>query len=177
MLEVRRIRKALKKWRKERHLTISNQLPGLINNLLEELNELKEAKDDYERVDAYCDMAVFALNVIEDNYSVIVEVVKQPKWYLNNMEALEVTITMLSEDLKKYPDLINELLVNFVGYLFSNIYNLGFDWFKAMQETIKEISSRVGEYDESKKKWIKDKSPEAVAKWYKANYKECRNEM
>ena len=46
-----------------------------------------------------------------------------------------------------------------------------------MQETIKEISSRVGEYDESKKKWIKDKSPEAMAKWYKANYKECRNEM
>lgn len=177
MREIKVIRKALKQWRKERYLTISNQLPGLINNLREELNELKEAKNDYEKVDAYCDMAVFALNVIEDNYDVIVEVVKQPQWYLNNIEALEITITMLSEDLKKYPDLINELLVNFVGYLFSNIYNLDFDWFKAMQETIKEINSRVGKYDESKKKWIKDKSPEAVANWYKANYKECRNEM
>ena len=177
MREIKVIRKALKKWRKERYLTRANQLPGLINNLLEELNELKEAKDDYERVDALCDMAVFALNVIEDNYDVIIEVVKQPQWYLNNIEALEITITMLSEDLEKYPNLINELLVNFVGYLFSNIYNLGFDWFKAMQETIKEISSRVGKYDESKKKWIKDKSPEAIAKWYKANYEECKNEM
>ena len=35
----------------------------------------------------------------------------------------------------------------------------------------KEISSRTGSYDETAKKWIKDTSEVAKAKWYKANYK------
>ena len=177
MQEINVIRKALKEWRKERHLTRENQLSGLINNLLEEVNELKEAKDDYEKVDAYCDMAVFAFNVLDDNYEIAIDIAKPSREYLGNATALEVTILGLSEDLKKNPDISDELLVNFIELLFSNIYYLGFNWFKAMIETIKEINSRTGKWDESKKKWIKDKSPEAKAKWYKANYEECRNEM
>ena len=43
-----------------------------------------------------------------------------------------------------------------------------------MLETIKEISSRTGSYDESAKKWIKDTSEAAKAKWYKANYNLAR---
>ena len=45
-----------------------------------------------------------------------------------------------------------------------------------MLETIKEISSRTGSYDPSIGKWIKDKSPEAQAKWYKANYQRIIND-
>lgn len=177
MQEINVIRKALKEWRKERHLTRENQFSGLINNLLEEVNELKEAKDDYEKIDAYCDMAVFAFNVLDDDYEIAINIANQSREYLGNATALEVTILGLSEDLKKHPDISNELLVNFIEYLFSNIYYLGFNWFKCMIETIKEINSRVGKWDESRKKWVKDKSPKAVANWYKANYKECRNEM
>lgn len=177
MQEIDVIRKALKEWRKERHLTRENQLSGLINNLLEEVNELKEAKDDYEKIDAYCDIAVFAFNVLDDDYEIAINIANQSREYLGNATALEVTILGLSEDLKKYPDISNELLINFIEYLFSNIYYLGFNWFKCMIETIKEINSRVGKWDESRKKWVKDKSPEAVAKWYKANYEGCRNEM
>ena len=43
-----------------------------------------------------------------------------------------------------------------------------------MFETIKEISSRIGAYDENAKKWIKDESDEAKAKWYKADYEKAR---
>ena len=43
-----------------------------------------------------------------------------------------------------------------------------------MLETIKEISSRTGSYDEATKKWIKDTSDEARAKWYSANYELAR---
>ena len=177
LVSVAVVRKALKEWRKERHLTRENQFSGLINNLLEEVNELKEAKDDYEKIDAYCDMAVFAFNVLDDDYEIAINIANQSREYLGNATALEVTILGLSEDLKKHPDISNELLVNLIEYLFSNIYYLGFNWFKCMIETIKEINSRTGQWDESKKKWIKDKSPEAVANWYRANYKECRNEM
>ena len=43
-----------------------------------------------------------------------------------------------------------------------------------MDETIKEISSRTGVYDENAKKWVKDESDEAKAKWYQANYELAR---
>ena len=175
LVSVAVVRKALREWRKERHLTRDSQLSGLINNLLEEVNELKEAKDDYEKVDAYCDMAVFAFNVLDENYEIAIDIANQPREYLGNIEALESIFRVLSDDLNKHSDISNELLVNFIEYLFSNIYNLGFNWFKSMIETIKEINSRTGQWDESKKKWIKDTSPEAKAKWYKANYEECRN--
>ena len=40
----------------------------------------------------------------------------------------------------------------------------------------KEISSRTGSYDENAKKWVKDESDEARAKWYQANYELARIE-
>ena len=43
-----------------------------------------------------------------------------------------------------------------------------------MDETIKEISSRTGAYDENAKKWVKDESDEAKAKWYQADYELAR---
>ena len=41
----------------------------------------------------------------------------------------------------------------------------------------KEISSHTGAYDEVSKKWVKDESDEAKAKWYKANYELARIEQ
>ena len=43
-----------------------------------------------------------------------------------------------------------------------------------MLETIKEISSRTGYYDENIHKFVKDTSDEAKAKWYKADYEKCK---
>ena len=40
----------------------------------------------------------------------------------------------------------------------------------------KEISSHTGAYDEVSKKWVKDESDEARAKWYQANYELARIE-
>ena len=50
----------------------------------------------------------------------------------------------------------------------------GFDFQTAMDETIKEISSRTGTYDKASKKWVKNESDEAKAKWYQANYELAR---
>ncbi|EGF5817722.1 hypothetical protein ICF26_001595 [Campylobacter jejuni] len=68
---------------------------------------------------------------------------------------------------------------------FNNIYrlvfnckhlceNLGFNFYQCMLQTIKEIESRKGYYDENLNKFIKDTSDEAKAKWYKADYESCR---
>ena len=53
------------------------------------------------------------------------------------------------------------------------IVNMGFDPDKVMDEVMKEISSRIGAYSEESKKWQKDKSPEAQALWYTADFSNC----
>jgi hypothetical protein len=44
---------------------------------------------------------------------------------------------------------------------------------KVLRETIKEISSREGEWSTKDNKWRKYETIEAKAKWYKASYKNC----
>lgn len=46
----------------------------------------------------------------------------------------------------------------------------GYDANIAMNETIKEISSRTGAINKVTGKWEKFKTPEAMAKWYTADY-------
>ena len=62
----------------------------------------------------------------------------------------------------------------FVEVCFSAMRTYGYDPYKAMNETIKEISSRTGHFDPSINKFVKDKSPEAQAKWYKADYSKAK---
>ncbi len=46
----------------------------------------------------------------------------------------------------------------------------------AIDECGKEINSREGTYNPGSKKWEKFKTPEAKAKWYKADYESCKSE-
>ena len=64
----------------------------------------------------------------------------------------------------------NIILVN-CAYLCEHY---GYNFEIAMLETIKEISSRTGAYDEKAKKWVKDTSEAAKAKWYQADYELAR---
>lgn len=62
-----------------------------------------------------------------------------------------------------------------------NVFNTGFilrygyDPIKAMGETVKEIDSRTGTFDDETGKWTKFKTPEAMALWYAADYSQCQN--
>jgi len=64
---------------------------------------------------------------------------------------------------------------NVYNLLPESIEELGFHFECAIDETIKEISSRVGSVG-ADGKWYKDTSPEAMAKRYKANYEKCRKD-
>ena len=44
----------------------------------------------------------------------------------------------------------------------------------AMEETLKEISSRTGAFNPDTGKWEKFKTPEAMALWYKADYNKAK---
>ena len=185
----------LKAWRNERGITAESQKEGYIVNVMEEFGELATALREYERfskpsypypknkkyaehgiIDALCDIAVFTINVGAD---------------INCNEKLEsINTTQTTRCNSSLSFLLSECgNFDYYGKLSSYVcFNqillscaklceqYGFNFEIAMLETIKEISSRTGSYDENAKKWVKDESDEAKAKWYSANYELARIE-
>ncbi|MBX1020825.1 hypothetical protein I9086_00080 [Campylobacter jejuni] len=167
------IKERLTDWRNERGLTYENQQAGFLGNVYEELSEYFRAKNDLEKIDALCDIVIFCFNSFD------LEFKEMGKIY--DCDATKISIVDITDDLtyttakfmrKDFKD-------------FNNIYrlvfncehlckNLGFDFYKCMLQTIKEIESRTGYYDENLNKFIKDTSDKAKAKWYKADYESCR---
>ena len=171
----------LEAWRDERGITAESQRQGYIRNVLEELGELAVGLRDYDSwskcdlrfcqihkemaerviVDAICDISVLTINAgadIRDEYKPLSIDTTNTFSDLNCL--LLYTSTF---DFKK-------ILLNCAGVC----EQYGFNFEIAMLETIKDISSRTGTYDENAKKWVKDESDEAKAKWYKANYELAR---
>ena len=182
-IDLTEIYKGLDKWRAERGITAESQKKGYIVNVMEELGELAAALREYEKfskndcpyceidkqiaeheiIDALCDIAVFTINAgadIRDEY-----------------KPLSIDTTDTFSDL-------NCLLLYASTFDFKKILlncavlceHYGFNFELAMLETIKEISSRTGSYNETTKKWEKYTSDEAQAKWYSANYELARIE-
>ena len=171
-INLKQIYKGLDEWRNERGITAESQKAGYIINIMEELGELAQAlrgleiesvrkTAEHEIIDALCDIAVFTINAganIRDEY-----------------KPLSIDTTNTFSDL-------NCLLLYTSTFDFKKILlncavlceHYGFNFEIAMLETIKEISSRTGSYDENAKKWIKDTSDEARKKWYKADYEKAR---
>ena len=181
----------LKAWRHERGITAESQKEGYIVNVMEELGELATALREYERfskpsypypknkkyaehgiIDALCDICVFTINAgadVDDN---------------TKAKVIDITKTTILNS--SFSSLLS-YCGDYAGYVkafscFNDILlvcaklceNYGFNFEIAMLETIKEISSRTGTYDEKAKKWVKDESDEAKAKWYQANYELAR---
>ena len=186
----------LKAWRNERGITAESQKEGYIVNVMEEFGELATALREYERfskpsypypknkkyaehgiIDALCDIAVFTINVGAD---------------INCNEKLEsINTTQTTRCNSSLSFLLSECgNFDYYGKLSSYVcFNqillscaklceqYGYNFEIAMLETIKEISSRTGAYDEKVKKWVKDESDETRARWYKADYEKARIEQ
>jgi hypothetical protein len=67
-----------------------------------------------------------------------------------------------------------DAMADIIVFAYGEIAKYGYHGDKVMAEVIKEISSRTGAYDPNTKKWQKDKSPEAQAKWYTADFTNCK---
>ena len=61
-----------------------------------------------------------------------------------------------------------------IVYAINAIESAGYNAEQCLEETLEEIESRTGNYIASEGKWCKSKTPEAKAKWYKANYKSAK---
>ena len=176
----------LKAWRHERGITAESQKEGYIINIMEEFGELASALREYERfskpsypypknkkyaehgiIDALCDISVFTINAGADIpcYNKPTRLELEPCLSLDN----------LLKEIADHQRCFNSITLCYVlGVCASLCHQYGFNFEIAMLETIKEISSRTGAYDENAKKWVKDESNEARAKWYKADYEKAR---
>lgn len=88
-------------------------------------------------------------------------------------------VAMIVEELGEFIEAKDEdgridAMADIIVFAYGEIAKYGYDGDKVMDEVIKEISSRVGAYDPNTKKWQKDKSPEAQANWYTADFTTCR---
>ena len=192
-INLEKIYAGLKAWRHERGITAESQKAGYLVNVMEELGELATALREYERfskpsypyqknkkyaeheiIDALCDISVFTINAGADIPCEFKRT--EIEWKKSSLDADYILKQMIEKCAEfshfEWVDIpsFNIILAN-CAYLCEHY---GFDFQIAMDETIKEISSRTGAYDENAKKWVKDESDEARAKWHKADYEKAR---
>ena len=138
--------------------------------------EITLEKAEHEIIDALCDISVFTINAWADIPCELKRTeIELKKSSLN----ADYILKQMVEKCARFSyfewgeaSAFNIILIN-CAYLCEHY---GFNFQIAMDETIKEISSRTGSYDEVSKKWIKDESDEARAKWHKADYNKARIE-
>ena len=184
----------LKAWRHERGITAESQKEGYIVNVMEELGELATALREYERfskpsypypknkkyaehgiIDALCDISVFTINAVADIPYSITPFIIETKREFSVADIFVAIADFIRADNNGDPFNYYDFAL-ILKYCASVCEQYGFNFEIAMLETIKEISSRTGSYDENAKKWVKDESDEAKAKWYQANYELARIE-
>ena len=155
-IQFNEIKERLSKWRQERHLTYENQRKDFLGNVFEELSEYFRAKDDLERIDALCDIAVFCFNVNDVKFSNYKCYMKSDKV---DFEIFDIASQINSIAIYKANfeiDSVKVILDTLIALLHKKCEILKFDFYKCMLETIKEIESRTGHYDEGLKKFVKD---------------------
>ena len=163
----------LKVWREARGLTTAQ--PNFRTYIEEEAQELLDAKTTEEVIDALCDMAVLTENQARlEGHEIKYELRAQEIDVLP--EELHEGITFF---LTLYEGVNGHNQVNF-QVIFTTcataIEELGYDFDKCMNETLKEISSRTGSINEETGKWEKFTTEEAKASWYKADYSTCKKQ-
>lgn len=81
----------------------------------------------------------------------------------------------LSEFLRaKNDNLEIDALCDIIVFATNAIKLKGYDPNVAMDETLREISSRTGAFNPETGKWEKFKTPEAMALWYSADYNNAK---
>ncbi len=137
------------------------------------------ADAEHSIIDALCDISVYTINAGADipcEYKLTDFDLKDFDCFCVEIGLLIANCGTLSTGLKDngtwYYKYFGDVLIDCAKLC----EKYGFNFEVAMLETIREISSRTGKYDENAKKWGKDESDEAKAKWYKADFEKARIE-
>lgn len=160
----------LEKWRLERGLDRSQgfefDLETQASFIFEEIGvEYLRAKDEYEKIDALCDTVVFCVNAASLlGYNALGY---KTHGSVSISKILENAVFLLTY---KDTDIIGLICAKCVNI----IKSMGYDFYKCMNEILKEVESRIGAFNPETGKWEKFKTDEAKALWYKADYSKCK---
>ena len=125
-------------------------------------------------IDALCDIVVFAGNCVDkekfDKAFIPWETMEEDSSDSGETILLQAIFENAS-DMVYSPNTIIAPLYSFCRDLATK---KGYDFYKCMKETLKQINSRTGAWNEDLKKWVKDTSPEAKEKEYQANFYKCK---
>ncbi|AKJ53355.1 hypothetical protein CD56_03020 [Campylobacter lari] len=144
------IKERLAKYREVRYLTYENQQAEFLGNVFEKISEYFKAKDDLEKVKALCDIAILYLNSFNIRYKKYKEL---KKYYFAESVVFKI-YSFISETDDLLDDSSNKYLYHLIYILECISFRLNFDFYKCMIETIKEIESRTGYYDNELKKFV-----------------------
>lgn len=167
----------LELWRKERQLDKSQgfifDLDKQVSFLTEEITEYLRAKDDYERIDALCDLTIFSMNAIngiDNDYNDIFSdtyCMQKQNYHISNIiDRIPYMFKCKQNGKYSFIDIIE-----ICKYM---IENLGFNYNLSMNETLLEVESRKGSFNNETGKWEKFKDEDSMKIWYKANYSKCK---
>jgi hypothetical protein len=196
MIVVKSIFDKLEKWREDRNLnSVEFDLNVYTANILEEIAEYLRAKDDYERVDALCDICVFSINAMS-----------KFEYYHEDKDIYGWYSIVSHDDIGLSDNPFGNIIITHISYLNNDSYNtssepkviyyqtlktialcldeliiMGYNFEKCMLETIKEISSRRQDPQQASDwlvngisgKWQKDKNQDPQT-LYKADYERCK---
>jgi hypothetical protein len=189
----------IKQWSDERLITQNTPDKNgynamIVEELAERIDGILDGNEE-EVVDAICDITVFAIGEIYKFGYITEDVVDCGKDYMildwldisdnkckltNKLKIRGIDYTSrIVYYLGKFlgtesKDLRVEAMKNMIFDSYNELVWFGYDPDRCMDEVMKELNSRTGEYCEETKKWQKFKTPEAKALWYKADFSKCK---
>lgn len=168
----------LELWRKERGLDKSQgfvfDLDKQVSFLTEEITEYLRAKDDYERIDALCDLTVFSINalsLLENETNYLLEKCYKSKRKMYQIKTILEYIYKLMDKCHYSKEFYFLKIIEICKH---TIESNRFNYDLCMNETLLEIESRKGAFNSDTGKWEKFKDEESIKLWYKADYFKCK---
>ncbi|HEF3689594.1 TPA: hypothetical protein SAF90_001724 [Campylobacter jejuni] len=147
------IKERLKDWKNKRDLSYENQREGFLSNAFGEVKEYFRAKNDLKKVEALCNIVVYCFHDFDIDCQKALEI--------DGFDTSKITIADIVCDLSSIVfefhknDIPNYIFIHrLVFSCFNLVNNLGFNFYKCMLETIKDVESHSWYYDESFNKFV-----------------------
>lgn len=132
---------------------------------------LRKKYGEFGYIDALCDIFVFSGNLVESQ-RFNEHIVCFHSGILNMGSPEETLIEVLGS--KNSKDI--SMWLTHLYLLLEDLAQIkGFDFYLSMKETLKEINSRTGEWNNDMGKWVKYVTPEAKALWHESNFDNAKS--
>ena len=183
----------LEDWSMSRHITEQKpDVAGYVANITMELGEFLDVpkyKDEFCAIDAVADIVVFSITELfkkSVDYTQVGNILTigqaYERWVAFKLDDVDPSnneynlsiVEQLGFFIKELPSKDHMPILTIINISLNKMITMGYNPILVMDEVLKVVESRTGAWDDTAKKFQKDMSPEAKAKWYKPNYAQAR---